>query len=236
MYTAAFLDPKVNGELAFEQYLSPHLLKQAHNSAVMNRFGLDTWNRMPPPVKVQRYLEYSVYRRVFNQFHPQPVRELHKQFAAFRKINLPVPEAKPGTPPETYDMADYPTLLNDHPHAPKTLLRKIRELRSVAEGGDIEFRELLTMLGRTMHEMQKSPSSPPWHSSRNYRKLFPQIPKSLERRRQIEAFLEDVEIQHRSPARFYEEAIMESTRRQPGETPRITELLDKAEEQFFGNN
>ncbi len=233
-YTAAMMYGSGNAELLFEQHFSPHLLKRSFRTPLAGRFGLDAWNRMPPPVKVQRYLEYIASRRVFNHFHPQPVRELHKQFAAFRKINLPVPEAKPGTPPETFDMEKYPDLLENHPHAPKTLSRKIRELRSAAEGGDIEFREALQQLGLTLHEMRRDPDDPPWRAVRRYRKQFPLVMQTLKRREKIEKFLLETEERFRSPACFYEEAIRESMRRFPGETPRLTELLDKVEKQYIG--
>jgi hypothetical protein len=231
-YTKASLKG-MNEELAFEQYFSPHFLREAMRTPrLVDNFGLGAWNRMPPPVKVQRYLEHQTFRMVFNNFHPQPVRELHKQFTAWSKINLPVPEAKPGTPPETFDMANYPALLDDHPHAPETLPRKLRELRSVAADGDLEFKEAVQQLGMILHEMQKNPSSPSWSAARRYRKQFPLIPETLVRRQMIEKVLKETDEAYRSPARFYEEAIRESLCRQPGETPRITELLDKAEKAY----
>ena len=233
-YTAAYLGSDINSEVAFETYLSPHLLLRALRSPVSNNYTLGEWNRMPPPAKVRLYLEYTVYRRVFNNFHPQPVRELYKQFAAYRKINLPVPDAEPGTPPETFDMADYPKLLKNHPHAPATIVRKMGELGSVAEGGDMEFRDALHKLWQVLREMQKDPSDPSRRAVRDYHRQFQLIPQVLVRRQQIEHFLDEVYVQYRSPARFYEEAIRESMRRFSGETKRVSELLDHAEKQYFG--
>jgi hypothetical protein len=233
-YTAAYLESDINSEVAFETYLSPPLLLRALRSPVSNNYTLEEWNRMPPPAKVRLYLEYTVYRRVFNNFHPQPVRELYKQFAAYRKINLPVPDAEPGTPPETFDMADYPKLLENHPHAPATIVRKMGELGLVAEGGDMEFRDALHKLWLVLREMQKDPSDPSRSAVRDYHRQFRLIPQVLVRRQQIEHFLDEVYEQYRSPARFYEEAIRESMRRFPGETKRVSELLDHAEKQYFG--
>ena len=129
-------------------------------------------------------------------------------------------------------MANYPALLDDHPHAPETLPRKLRELRSVAADGDLEFKEAVQQLGMILHEMQKNPSSPSWSAARRYRKQFPLIPETLVRRQMIEKVLKETDEAYRSPARFYEEAIRENLRRQPGETPRIAELLDKAEKAY----
>jgi hypothetical protein len=82
--------------------------------------------------------------------------------------------------------------------------------------------------------MKKNPSSPSWSAARRYRKQFPLIPETLVRRQMIEKVLKETDEAHRSPARFYEEAIRESMRRFPGETKRVSELLDHAEKQYFG--
>lgn len=233
-YTAALMQTGKNREIIFEQHFAAPFLAKAAKSPLPEQTGLDKWNYLPPPVKVQKYLEYMVYKICFNNYFPQPVRELHKQFAAFRKLSLTKPDAAPGTPPETFDMENYPDLLKNHPNAPATLIRKINELRTTAEGGDIEFRETLQKLSLAMQKMQKDPSDPPWRAIREYRQIFPQVPAVLERRLKIEKYLEKTEEEFRSPALFYQDAIRESMLRQPGETPRITELLDQTEKKFYG--